>query len=247
MVRFSFSASLVTTGLSVSLIGLAGFVASPAQAICLSGTLNTTGNTCSTFNNTGTSTATLLFADPGLNTDEFLQIGFSSQNLGTTPPPIQSSGFSVTNIQYSLDNVTFLPFGTGSASQAISNSGVNSFQALYTPSFQLPAPLPSSGTTLYVRYTLPSTITTDGQLIGVYLRTNTNGNPNVGTTVDSAGTTLLSTAAGDGGTLLTRDNILDLTTPPTPTSAVPGPLPLMGAAAAFGVSRRLRRRISGKA
>ena len=31
----------------------------------------------------------------------------------------------------------------------------------------------------------------------------------------------------------------------TPTSAVPGPLPLLGAAAAFQASRRLRRRLSG--
>ena len=32
----------------------------------------------------------------------------------------------------------------------------------------------------------------------------------------------------------------------TPANAVPGPLPLMGAAAAFGWSRRLRRRVSGR-
>jgi hypothetical protein len=31
----------------------------------------------------------------------------------------------------------------------------------------------------------------------------------------------------------------------TPTSAVPGPLPLLGAAAAFQASRRLRRRLNG--
>lgn len=31
--------------------------------------------------------------------------------------------------------------------------------------------------------------------------------------------------------------------PPSPVVAVPGPLPLMGAAAAFGFSRRLRHRV----
>jgi hypothetical protein len=31
--------------------------------------------------------------------------------------------------------------------------------------------------------------------------------------------------------------------PPPPPAAVPGPLPLFGAAAAFGMSRRLRRKI----
>jgi hypothetical protein len=247
MARFILSTPLAVTGLSAGLISAAGFFATPAQAICLTGGLNTSGNTCVTFNNTGASTATLLFSDPGLNTDQYLQLGFGSQNLGSTPTPVLPSGFSVTNIEYSLDNATFLPFGTGSASQAISNSAASSFTALYTPSFQLPSPLPGSDTTLYVRYTLPSTITTDGQLIGVYLRSNTNGNTNASpNNQDPAGTNLLSTAAIDGGTLLTRDHTLDLSSPP-PASDVPGPLPLMGAAAAFGVSRRLRRRISGKA
>jgi len=32
--------------------------------------------------------------------------------------------------------------------------------------------------------------------------------------------------------------------PPSPSTAVPGPLPLFGAAAAFGWSRRLRKRIT---
>jgi hypothetical protein len=33
--------------------------------------------------------------------------------------------------------------------------------------------------------------------------------------------------------------------PPAPSTAAPGPLPLLGAAAAFQASRRLRRRLSG--
>jgi hypothetical protein len=248
MIRFRLPTPVLTAGLSLGLVAASGFIATPAQAICLTGTLNTSGNTCVTFNNTGTSTATLLFSDPGINSDQYLQIGFGSQGLGgTNPPPTLSSGFTVTNIEYSLDNISFTPFGSGAASQAISNNGASSFTALYTPSFTLPNPLPSSNTTLYVRYTLPSTITTDGQEIGVYLRSNTNNASQVSpNTTDSAGTTLLSTAAGDGGTLLTRSNTLDLSTPP-PASDVPGPLPLMGGAAAFGFSRRLRRRMGRKA
>jgi hypothetical protein len=228
---------------TAALLGLG--LASPdaASALCLSGTLNTTGNTCNTFNNTGTSTATLLFSDPGINSDRYLQIGFSSASLGSTPPPVASSGFQISNIQYSLDNTTFTPFnsaGSGTVNQAISNDGTSSFTAFYTPILTLPSPLPASDTSLYIRYTLPSTITSNGKQIGVYLRTNSTGNlqasPN---TKDQAGTDLLSTAAvPDNGNLLTRDHTVDLSAPPT----VPGPLPLIGAAAAFGWGRRLRRR-----
>ena len=45
-----------------------------------------------------------------------------------------------------------------------------------------------------------------------------------------------------GGTIT-----LDVKDPNPPTTAVPGPLPVLGAGAAFGYSRRLRRRILGKA
>jgi hypothetical protein len=45
-----------------------------------------------------------------------------------------------------------------------------------------------------------------------------------------------------GGTIVLNVNAND-PNPPTPTTAVPGPLPILGAGAAFGYSRRLRRRI----
>ncbi len=157
-------------GAGLGLIGAITLGGAPAQAICLSGTLNTTGNTCSTFNNTGTNTATVLLTDAGLNSAQYLQIGFASQSLGSTPLPTQSSGFSITDIQYSLDNTNYTPFnaaGSGIVNQDISNNAASSFTALYTPFFQLPNPLPASNTNLYVRYTLPSTITTNGQQIDI--------------------------------------------------------------------------------
>jgi hypothetical protein len=40
--------------------------------------------------------------------------------------------------------------------------------------------------------------------------------------------------------------IINVNDPNPPTTAVPGPLPVLGAGAAFGYSRRLRRRILGK-
>lgn len=49
-------------------------------------------------------------------------------------------------------------------------------------------------------------------------------------------------AGGPPFTLLSGVSLTDITPPPTP-SAVPGPLPLLGLAAAFGASRKLRRRI----
>ncbi len=45
-----------------------------------------------------------------------------------------------------------------------------------------------------------------------------------------------------GGTI-----IINVNDPNPPTTAVPGPLPVLGAGAAFGYSRRLRRRILAKA
>lgn len=245
MTSLKLPSSLLSTIAGIGMIGGVVAVGSPAHALCLTGGLNTTGNNCQTFNNTGTTTATVLFTDLGLNGDQFLQIGFGSASLGSTPPPTTSSGFSVSNIEYSLDGSSFTAFGTGAASQAISNNGSSSFTALYTPSLTLGSPITSN--LLYVRYTLPSTITTDGQLIGVYLRSNSNGNAQANPNqFDPAGTTLLSTAAGDNGTLLTRDHTLDLTTPPI-TSSAPGPLPLLGGASAFAFSRRLRRRLASQA
>jgi len=66
-------------------------------------------------------------------------------------------------------------------------------------------------------------------------------------TANSASQTLSFLAQGlpAGGppfTLLSGVSLTDITPPPTP-SAVPGPLPLLGLAAAFGASRKLRRRI----
>jgi len=49
-------------------------------------------------------------------------------------------------------------------------------------------------------------------------------------------------AQQSGGTI-----ILNVNDPNPPTTAVPGPLPVLGAGAAFGYSRRLRLRILGKA
>lgn len=231
--------SATLASLALLSIGLAN--PERASALCLSGSLNTTGNTCNTFNNTGSTSATLLFTDPGINSDSYLQLGFGSAGLGSTPPPTLSSGFSINAIEYSLDNITFLPFGSGTVNQAISNNGTSSFTALYSPILTLPSALPASNSTLYIRYSLPTTISSNGQQIGVYLRSNTNGNLNAApNNQDPAGTNLLSTAAGDGGNLLTREHILDLSTPPP--APTPGPLPLLGAAAAFGCARRLRRR-----
>ena len=49
-------------------------------------------------------------------------------------------------------------------------------------------------------------------------------------------------AQQSGGTI-----VINVNDPNPPTTAVPGPLPVLGAGAAFGYSRRLRRRILGKA
>jgi hypothetical protein len=63
----------------------------------------------------------------------------------------------------------------------------------------------------------------------------------------SSPTSLLSTFSPDGSPAASLTGQVRLEyeyTPTTPGTAVPGPLPVLGAAAAFGWSRRLRRRIT---
>ena len=40
-----------------------------------------------------------MFTDPGINSDRYLQLGFGSAGLGSTPPPTLSSGFSISAIE----------------------------------------------------------------------------------------------------------------------------------------------------
>jgi hypothetical protein len=49
---------------------------------------------------------------------------------------------------------------------------------------------------------------------------------------------------GEPYTMITS-SLAPVIIPPAPSTAAPGPLPLLGAAAAFQASRRLRRRLSG--
>jgi hypothetical protein len=53
-----------------------------------------------------------------------------------------------------------------------------------------------------------------------------------------------TTFSGSDG-LMTSSSLVPVSSPPGPSTAAPGPLPLLGAAAAFQASRRLRRRLSG--
>lgn len=56
-------------------------------------------------------------------------------------------------------------------------------------------------------------------------------------------TTWLETVSNGAGSAVTSSSLSPSSPAPAPSSSVPGPLPLFGAAAAFGVSRRLRKRI----
>lgn len=78
-------------------------------------------------------------------------------------------------------------------------------------------------------------------------------NPMVSTAGSSAtaastnsSTSALITWDNGGGSKKGESSLLQLTTNP-PTQTVPGPLPILGAASAFGFSRKLRRQIKARA
>lgn len=99
----------------------------------------------------------------------------------------------------------------------------------------------------------PSPLPNDGPLFAYGLQTGPIGpnTPSGGPTAVDASfldlTSLGGTNTVNSNTYLvgTTQTYVVLVTPPPSSTAVPAPLPLFGAAAAFGASRRLRRRVHG--
>ena len=90
----------------------------------------------------------------------------------------------------------------------------------------------------------PNPLPNDGPLFAWDLGNVTAGNVDADyLDLTTLGTSYLVTS-GDYGPSTTQTYVV-LVTPPPASAAVPAPLPLFGAAAAFGASRRLRRRLNG--
>jgi len=174
-------------------------------------------------------------ADAGANacftftptTSSFAVQTYSTANLKTNQYAqfgFISNGPSVTltGVEYSFDSgSTWNTYGTGSfavTSTATYGSVIN--DVLIQPGLKF-------------RYTIPTGLSVNDAIQSTLL-TNDNGNVGIGTTLISsfnnfAQVERLSTAVAQA------------------PDAAPGPLPVLGAAAAFSASRRLRRRIQSAA
>jgi hypothetical protein len=151
-----------------------------------------------------------------------IQLGFSAVPTGT---------YTVNNIAWSRDGVNF---NSMSPSLLVSSptDGVN--DARYTNFLNVGAAF-TAGQTLYFRYDLPTTAFSSMTQLAAYARANNTG---ATSRTDPFGTPLLnlSGASPVRGTLYTFNH-----------QFVPGPVPILGAAAAFSASRRLRRRLKAAA
>ena len=203
-------------------LGCAAFVASafvstPAQAACLSttGESPTPNNNCVTYDTTSSPTkAVLFYNDTNLGNNFWQLTGATSTIANFSNWEYGSNGTSWTSF-----NPSFTPdTGAGNAQRS----------TIFTTSTTPSAP---AGNPFWIRVTLSDTATLSAQY-QIALRTNNDK------AVDSQGR--LDDTGGNLASNLTRN----FTRVPDPVSApVPGPLPLLGAAAAFGYSRKIRKAI----
>jgi hypothetical protein len=219
-------------GLLLTASGLTalGAVAAPgAKAACLTSDLIGFGTDCVTFEAGQSATAKVFFSDanlqpPGANPN--FQIGFSS-SLGTA--------ITLSNLSWSSSqNGTYAPLLTGSFTSGINSnysySGIQTTNAANSP-------VPT-GSPFWVKYDIPAGLAS-GTQVSIQLRSNAD--------TSSTGGVLNAGGSTPNAVVLSRVNTAVVTPPPITGEAAPGPLPLLGAGAAFGVSRRLRRRIRATA
>lgn len=200
-----------------------------SKAACLTSDLIGSATDCATFEAGSTATAKVFWASPNNTTpnpNTYWQIG------GTTSA---SSPITLTNLKFS--NSQSGPFNTLlSGSLALGANGVMSYSAIQGPTGSATSPNPL-GTPFWVQYDIPAGLAA-GETVSVRLASNNDNAQNVSGD--------LTTASGNNFYTDIRINTAALAPNPS-SSAVPGPLPLLGAAAAFSASRRLRRRIGSAA
>jgi hypothetical protein len=212
-----------------------------AKAACLTGDLSSLadGNGCLTFDpstqsNAAPDYAYVQYLDPNINVNTYFQMAFYDANVA----PLEST-FNITDIEYGFTSpantlpTTWTPFTTSSliASETSTTFFTNIVTISSTP----------TSNSLYIRYR----ITADASLLnGAKLEVNllSNSDGNNALDEDSNGPLLVAASVGqpaNGFVDLSRYNtVVSSNNPPAP-----GPLPIAGALAAFGVSRQLRRRI----
>jgi hypothetical protein len=134
-----------------------------------------------------------------------------------------------------LTNQSWLSTENGTYSSLLGGSlalGANSafsYSQVQGPTSAVNAPVPT-GSPFWVQYDIPVGLAA-GTTISVQLLSNND------LSLDGSGN-----LSGSGSNGFYDDIRIHTATTP-PTTSTPGPLPVLGAGAAFGVSRRLRRRI----
>ena len=191
-------------------------VSAPAKAACVG---SATGNNCTTFNPSSPSAVIYsAYVDAGfVANDRLTDISFYATNV-TLGLPV-----TLTNIAYSLDGTNFVSTGLSATSYTITANGLPGSGTNLLTAFNLPGAI---GSNFKLQYTIPTIAgfaPTDGSAtIAAYVRNQ-----------QSTGPALPQTQTRDSAAFVA----------PT-SSSVPTPLPLIGAGAAFGFSRKLRSRIS---
>ncbi|MCX5955774.1 MAG: hypothetical protein NTW51_05045 [Cyanobacteria bacterium] len=207
----------LASALGCASLAASAFVAMPAQAACLSttGEIPTPNNNCVTYDTTSSPTkATLFYNDSNLG-NNFWQLTGGTSTI---------ANFS--NWEYGSNGTSWTSFNPSFTADTV--SGTVQRSTIFTPSTTPSAPAKDP---FWIRVTLSNTATLNAQY-SINLRTNNDG------AVDSRGR-LDDTSENSASNLsrnFTRQN-------DPPAAPAPGPLPLFGAAAAFGYSRKIRKAI----
>ncbi len=204
-----------------SVLGCAAFTASafvsmPAQAACLSDSGETPipDNNCVTYDTTSSPVKAVL--------------RYQDLNLGNPYWQLTGSTSTINNFsdwEYGSDGLSWTAFNPG-----FTASGAVQYGSVFTQTPVTVPPAPA-GSPFFIRITLSNTATL-GAAYQFLLRTNNDGALDAFNRLDDTGGNLFSGLSRN----FTRQN----DPPPIP---VPGPLPLLGAAAAFGYSRKIRKAI----
>lgn len=210
----AFQKTILSGALSCAAISASAFLAAPVQAACLTSIPGSpSDNNCVTYDTTGSPTKATLY--------------YTDTNLTNPNWQLQGATSTIANFsnwEYGSNGTNWTSFDPGFATNGGFQVGT-----IFTSSTTPTAP---AGNPFYIRVTLSDTATISSAY-SFTLYTNNNG--------DVDGNGLLSNNASNNYSALTRSftRVAD----PAPPAGTPGPLPLMGAAAAFGYSRKIRKAI----
>jgi len=210
--------------LASSALGLGVSVAAPeAKALCLPGGAPTP---CTLFSPGSNSQVIRQLSLDNPSQLKFMQAAPTSSN--PQPQKITSIAYSKTDPGANFNAASFIPMDA----QLFTNTS-----PAYNPGsvVQVTAPV---GPAIWIRYQIdasPTNTLVDGDGVQLAFIGNNNG--------DKQGTEYLSS---NGKNFYFASTFQNLAFDPKP-SEVPAPLPLLGAGAAFGFSRRLRRRTQARA